>query len=73
MLVLEKASLAVKNNIDQSRSFGCSDFKGLTRFRQSLLLQEDERRLTACKAHVQQLCKQIQAFLLKGRTERTSR
>ena len=61
MLVLEKA-----------RSFGCSDFKGLTLFRQSLLVQEDERRLSACRPHVQLLCEQIQAFLLKGGSERKS-
>ena len=50
----------------QCRSFGGSDFKGLTRLTQSLLFQEDERRLTTYKAHVQQLCEQMQAVLLKG-------
>ena len=29
-------------------------------------MQEDERRLSACRPHVQLLCEQIQAFLLKG-------
>ena len=37
MLAFEKTRLTKDNKIDQSRSLGCGDFKGVTWFRRSLL------------------------------------